>query len=206
MDIGNRIKQRRIELDISADELADMIGKSRATIYRYENGYIEKLPTTVLEPLAAALRTTPAYLMGWEDDPTDWEQVANDSGICSPNDYDGDPENWFNMKKATDDDYVREEKEFIEFVVRDGQFRSMAESYKMLNDQGKQKAHDYVSDLAEQPKYLQDTTIHKFPAPKTDVQTSITDHIVNAAHERTDIEVTDKMRKADDDIMDDDNF
>lgn len=30
--------------------------------------------------------------------------------------------------------------------------------------------------------------------------------ILKAAHERTDIEVTDKMRKADDDIMDDDNF
>lgn len=65
MNAGDRIKQRRIELGITVDELADRIGKSRATIYRYENGDIENMPTTILEPLAKALYTTPADLMGW---------------------------------------------------------------------------------------------------------------------------------------------
>lgn len=65
MDIGKNIKKRRRELGISAAKLAEMIGKDRATIYRYENNYIENLPTTVLEPLAKALYTTPAKLMGW---------------------------------------------------------------------------------------------------------------------------------------------
>ena len=36
-------------------------------IYRYESNYIEKMPTTILEPLAKVLQTTPAYLMGWEE-------------------------------------------------------------------------------------------------------------------------------------------
>lgn len=67
MNVGARIKQRRIELGIDADTLAEKIGKSRATIYRYENGDIENMPTTVLEPIARALNTTPAYLMGWEE-------------------------------------------------------------------------------------------------------------------------------------------
>lgn len=58
MDIGNRIKQRRLSLGITAEDLAYEIGKSRTTIYRYENGDIENIPTTVLEPLAEALRTT----------------------------------------------------------------------------------------------------------------------------------------------------
>lgn len=66
MSIGNRIKQRRIELGLSADDLANRINKSRATVYRYENGDIENMPTTVLEPLAKALDTTPADLMGWK--------------------------------------------------------------------------------------------------------------------------------------------
>ena len=65
MNTGDRIKQRRIELGLTADELAKKIGKSRATIYRYENGDIENMPTPVLEPLARALETTPADLMGW---------------------------------------------------------------------------------------------------------------------------------------------
>lgn len=51
---------------MSVDELAEMLHKNRATIYRYESNEIEKLPTTVLEPLAKALGVTPAYLMGWE--------------------------------------------------------------------------------------------------------------------------------------------
>ena len=66
MDIGKRIKSRREELGISADRLGALIGKSRATIYRYENGCIENMPVTVLEPIAKALKTTPAALMGWE--------------------------------------------------------------------------------------------------------------------------------------------
>lgn len=65
MNIGENIKKRRLELGISVDELAEKISKNRATIYRYENSSIENLPTTVLEPLAKALYTTPAKLMGW---------------------------------------------------------------------------------------------------------------------------------------------
>lgn len=67
MLIGERIKQRRKELGLSVDQVADKIGKNRATVYRYESKDIEKLPLEVLEPLAKALGTTPAYLMGWED-------------------------------------------------------------------------------------------------------------------------------------------
>ena len=65
MNIGNNIRNRRLELGMSVDELAKKIDKNRATIYRYENNEIENLPTTILEPLATALLTTPAKLMGW---------------------------------------------------------------------------------------------------------------------------------------------
>lgn len=66
MTIGERIKKLREEKGMSVDKLAELIGKNRATIYRYESNDIEKLPTSVLEPLCKALGTTPAYLMGWE--------------------------------------------------------------------------------------------------------------------------------------------
>lgn len=67
MRIGERIKQRRLELGYTADALAKLLNKNRATIYRYENGDIENIPIDVLEPLAKALNTTPAYLMGWQE-------------------------------------------------------------------------------------------------------------------------------------------
>lgn len=64
MNIGNRIKKRRVALKISADSLAKTIGKDRSTIYRYESGGIDKISAEMLEPLADALETTPAYLIG----------------------------------------------------------------------------------------------------------------------------------------------
>lgn len=66
MTTGERIKQRRKELGLSAEYLAKKLKVSAATVYRYENGGIEKLPVDILEPLSQALDTTPAYLMGWE--------------------------------------------------------------------------------------------------------------------------------------------
>lgn len=71
MTIGQRIKARRKELDMSAEQLANKLGKSRATIFRYENGDIKNLPLDILTPIAEALATTPAYLMGWGYGKTD---------------------------------------------------------------------------------------------------------------------------------------
>lgn len=68
MTIGERIKKRRTEIGLSVDELALKIGKNRATIYRYESDDIENLPVSILEPLAKALRTTPAELFGWSSE------------------------------------------------------------------------------------------------------------------------------------------
>ncbi len=66
MTVGERIKQRRLELNMSVDEVAAKLGKNRATVYRYESNDIENLPTSVLVPLAKVLETTPAELMGWQ--------------------------------------------------------------------------------------------------------------------------------------------
>lgn len=70
MKIGERIKQRRKELGMSADKLGQILGKDRSTIFRYEKGDIENLPLDILQPIAKALQTTPQYLMGWSDNKT----------------------------------------------------------------------------------------------------------------------------------------
>lgn len=68
MEIGNRIKKRRLELGLSVDDVAKKIKKNRATIYRYENGEIENVPSLILEQLASVLDTTPVELMGYHSD------------------------------------------------------------------------------------------------------------------------------------------
>jgi len=66
--IGERIKNRRISLGLTVEQLAARLNKNRATIYRYESDEIENMSISVLEPLAKVLHCSPAYLMGWEDD------------------------------------------------------------------------------------------------------------------------------------------
>ena len=66
-ETGKQMKKRRKQLNMSADELAEKLGVSRSTIFRYEKGDIDKVPADHIEKLAKALRTTPAYLMGWEE-------------------------------------------------------------------------------------------------------------------------------------------
>lgn len=67
MEINERIKHRRKELGLSAEYIAEKLGLSPATIYRYESKEIKKFPTDVLVPLAIVLHTTPEYLMGWSE-------------------------------------------------------------------------------------------------------------------------------------------
>lgn len=65
---GKKIKERRKQLGISADMLAKYLGVSRSTIFRYENGDIEKIPANMLPDIARYLQTSEAFLMGWKDD------------------------------------------------------------------------------------------------------------------------------------------
>lgn len=71
MTTGQRMKERRKQIGLSAETVASRLGVSPATIYRYENGGIDKVPGDILAPIAEILQTSPAYLMGWEYDERD---------------------------------------------------------------------------------------------------------------------------------------
>lgn len=67
MEIGERIKARREELGMTQDELAKKAGyKYRSSINKIELGG-QRLPQKKIVEIARALRVTPSYLMGWED-------------------------------------------------------------------------------------------------------------------------------------------
>jgi repressor LexA len=63
---ANKLKELRQRKHITLDELAAMVGTSKQTIHRYENGVISNIPPEKVERLAAALGTTPSELMGWD--------------------------------------------------------------------------------------------------------------------------------------------
>lgn len=66
---GDRIHERREKLGYSVDQLCKMIGKDRATLFRYENGSIKEIPISILPAIAEVLHTSPVYLCGWTDNP-----------------------------------------------------------------------------------------------------------------------------------------
>lgn len=66
MTVGEKIKQRRLELNMSQDELAKKCGyKSRSSINKIELS--RDLPLKKVRLMANALDLTVAYLMGWEE-------------------------------------------------------------------------------------------------------------------------------------------
>lgn len=68
MKKGERIRSRREALGITQTELADALSTTKQNIYKYENGIISNIPSDKIEAMAEVLHTTPAYLMGWEDE------------------------------------------------------------------------------------------------------------------------------------------
>ena len=95
MTIGERIKKRRIELGLSVDDVAEGLGKGRATVYRYENGEIKKFPATILKPLAIILKTTPTYLLGWD------REIDNKEGSKMKNLIENDGTNDVKVQSVT---------------------------------------------------------------------------------------------------------
>ena len=140
---GQRIKERRKQLALSADDVADLLGVSRSTIFRYESGHIEKVPANVLERLAEILNTTPAYLMGWKDDSIsphhteDYTRWQKDSS---------DKTNGIFIRESSDECYpmIPTDRTNVNDII---------ERYLNLTDMGKKKAYDYITDLSEQTKY-----------------------------------------------------
>lgn len=112
MSVGQRIRSMRKQQGLSIDDLAYRLGKNRTTIYRYENGDIENLPLGILDSLANALNTTPAYLMGWDSEEyvIHLPNKSNDSFFLSK---------WINEfgVNAFSDDEYKKVMEYAKFLV-----------------------------------------------------------------------------------------
>ena len=83
MSIGDRIRARRIELNMTQDELAHKLGyNSRSSINKIEKDS-RNLTQSKIKAIADALDTTPSYIMGWEeyDKGVDTEKIAGEVEI-----------------------------------------------------------------------------------------------------------------------------
>lgn len=81
-EIARRIKDRRIELGMSQDELAKKMGYSgRSTICSIETGK-HALTQPKIVQIAKALDVTPAFIMGWQDADGNYYENESTSDIA----------------------------------------------------------------------------------------------------------------------------
>ncbi len=67
--VGEIIADRRKQLKMSQQELADKVGVNRSTISRYESGTYKKISYKMLDQIAQVLDMTDDYLWARTDDP-----------------------------------------------------------------------------------------------------------------------------------------
>lgn len=130
--IGDNIKKRREELGMTQEELAKILGyKSKSTINKIEMG-INDITQSKVVAFADALKTTPAYLMGWKSTSTDPVMtLSNGSQIV------------IEYMKPT------YEIEFQENKRTQQQIERLLSYFTSLNDIGRKKALDNIEDLAK---------------------------------------------------------
>ena len=66
--VGERVKERRTELNLTMPELGKRIGVNKSTIQRYEADGVDPKRTMIINGLAEALLTTPEWLTGLSED------------------------------------------------------------------------------------------------------------------------------------------
>lgn len=64
-----RLKARRVDLDMTLEDVGNVAGISRSAVQKYEKGIIKNVYVSMVEQFAKALRCNPAYLLGWVDTP-----------------------------------------------------------------------------------------------------------------------------------------
>ncbi len=76
MDIKEKLKNRRKELNMTMLDVANKVGVSEATVSRWESGDIANMRRDKIVSLANALQVTPSFIMG------DDNSVASDLKIA----------------------------------------------------------------------------------------------------------------------------
>ena len=66
MTLGEKVRARRLELKLSQDELAEIVGISQPSLSDIENGQTEWPRGNNIVPLADALQVTTDYLLRGE--------------------------------------------------------------------------------------------------------------------------------------------
>ena len=164
MTVGERIKKIRNKLGMSQVDFADKINVSKQTLYK-------------IEAAAQLGNVSPAYLMGWNDEPIEMQYSTlsshNSESLSRYAEY-----LYLAERQLVTD---RNSDKYIDFII--------ASKINRLNSTGRKEALKRITELTKISWY-----------------TDIDDMETNAAQARTDIDVPEETDTSDDDIMNDKDF
>lgn len=133
METARRIKEARAKAGMSLQEVADRVGVKNSTISRYENGQIKKMKLPVVQAIAEALHVSPMWLIGYDEDPVDYEDGELIASI--PLGYlelcEGDVRRAYAMMEAADRDVIEENKKTPDTLI---DIESLSEDKRALVD------------------------------------------------------------------------
>jgi transcriptional regulator with XRE-family HTH domain len=131
MEFKDKIKNRRLELGLTLEEIAEKTGVTAPTIQRYESGEIKNMRRDKVAKLAIALNLSPAYLMGWESEDT----------------------------APTDVPMERTDNTADTIITLDKKENTLISLYRQLNSEGQDILVDTADTLVSSKKYQECNTI-----------------------------------------------
>ena len=79
MELKTIIANKRNELGLTLEDVAKICNVSISTVKRWESGEIVDIKRDKVVKLAQAMHTTPAYIMGWEDEDKTKEEIDREN-------------------------------------------------------------------------------------------------------------------------------
>lgn len=76
--MAQRIRDLRQEKGLTLEQVAEVVGVGKSTVRKWETGMIANMRRDKIADLAKALGTTPAYLMGWEEEAEEKESSPSE--------------------------------------------------------------------------------------------------------------------------------
>lgn len=132
MTMGEYIKQLRTEKELSQDALGKLVGVNRAAVNKWENGSVENIKRSTIKKLSEVFGVSPCELMKWDEETQ--PQIKKAQQVI-PSDL---------IKKH----YGLDTYELVELFIK-------------LNETGRAKAIENLSDLIQLPKYTEPETTGK---------------------------------------------
>lgn len=124
--MGQRIKQCRLQVHMTQEELGNRLGVQKSAIRKYEKGIVDNIPRNRIALMAEIFDVDPTWLMGFDEDDFTPQKQENHETDC----------------------------DLIDACFGKDAYK-LVQTFLKLNDVGQAKAIEYLSDLADNAKYTE---------------------------------------------------